>query len=1555
MVNVWDVVADAGTGETTYTSTVVWSGNPSAANTNNVTGLGMIDGSFQGFNANFNFTILTPPTAADDSIAMLLTDAPIIFDVRDNDTDFEGTLINDITINSDVTLSAAGSAAVVTGGAGGSIIGDDVNIDQTITYTPGSVGVDTLKYTVVDGRGVASEIGTVTVTVTAAPTTSDVEFNVRPGVAVTTDINITDLDFLGLDIATDLDGDALTFVITDGAIASGASIAGNGTNTLTYTPKDDTLYSGDTFTFQVFDGTNTSVGTSTMTINTVNTVPVANDDNVSMLDNAANLVISPIVNDSDAEDGAPPTGAIITAALFPTITTTEGGAVTDNGGGTLLYTPPVGFTPGDFTVDTFVYTIDDQDSGTSNDATVTVNLLPNAGGANNAPVSYDSDFATVGGVAKIINIGANADSTGKGGAGAAGVIADDVDVEALTFASFSATSVQGGTITSDGSNLTYTPPASFSGGATDTFNFQVTDGKDDSNVSVITMTVDLAPPTAVADVGEMLITDTDINVAVRANDTDFEDGAAIQTAGIVALGADGIDGTDTAGGTITLETDNTITYTPANVGTGTFSYTIEDSDGLISSPEATVTVTVTALPVTADTPLTTAEDVAITTITAASVATDLDGDTLTFETYSDGTHATGAGVVTINGANDTLTYTPKADFNGEDTFTFSVTDGVNVSTGTSTITVTITAAPDLMDCNNINIATATDTAKIISSAELVGHCSDADNLVDGTVSLEGTITQPNEALAGSSLVNNLDGTLTYTPGTDVTLDTFSYTVTDGAGETKIITATVTVDNTAAKAIHIISGSNFTMLGSDGSLAGGATDVTGVFDENKICSAVTCTDFAIAPALASAQTFSGELWTAHHIRIFGPGTYTFDTACSGTDITAGTTNCGGIAPLTLTVADGQLGGHMLFDWGTNSDIDVAILWDYNTSFGDPIHSTGAPTHTATKQWNWTSVDGDGTAGGVVTGTTTPIRGLKMVDGPFKGFNANFNLDMTSGYTPPVANDDSTSTTPSLLTVIDLLANDNDAEDGAPPVGAVVTLDTTATAAGSVLVDNLDGTVDYTPDATLVDGDTDTFTYTIADTGGALSNVATVTITITATINTAPVANDVAFDSDEDTTLDIDITSVDTASVVVASDDELDTLTFKTFDAATTQGGTVTVDATNSILTYTPLGDFNGTDTFTFSVNDGLADSNVATVTLTVNPVNDAVVCTDVVLATPVDTALTIVAATDLITGCSDVDGDTISYASAAAPANVASTITDDSAGTLTYTPEAGLIGSDSFVFTATDGNGGDGTATANIQVGTVYGNFTMLDASGNVFGGTNDVVFTWDGISMHSSEADLSSNMTIVSNGPHPFFGAPWFAHHVRVFGPGTYSFEADNALCESKATSPDAANAGTRTLNSGADDIDVTGCPGTGTATTITMTVATGQIGVHILFDYNGSFDIDVVNVYDMNAAWEDATGQGDKLNDLWTGASGAAPDPTSDWALVSRDVNGDAINGAPMVDGPFLGFYANFNDSPGGTAAATPDITTEASDTKLGGGAFGLILLLGTLPLIVLFRRRNT
>jgi len=671
--------------------------------------------------------------------------------------------------------------------------------------------------------------------------------------------------------------------------------------------------------------------------------------------------------------------------------------------------------------------------------------------------------------------------------------------------------------------------------------------------------------------------------------------------------------------------------------------------------------------------------------------------------------------------------------------------------------------------------------------------------------------------------------------------------------------------------HTISNSNFTMLTISGGVVGGATDVSGTFDDSKICSSISCTQ--ISMTLASNQPFFGLPWTAKGVRVFGEGSYTFDTECTLDDITNGITNCGGSTFLALNVGPGELGVHMLFDYGApdstttcgvaSCDIDVAVLWNLNSPFGAPIYAPNGEWD-GTSIFNLASIDGNGDG----------IRGISMVDGPFTGFNANFNLDMAPPFNlnaPPVANDDSAGVVTNTTAIINVVANDTDAEDGSPPPvpPAVVTITSNPTNGGAV--NNTNGTVTYTPNTGYAGPDS--FQYTLTDSGGAVSNTATVSITVSASANNPPVASDTTLATNEDTPLVILADSV-------ATDPDGGSLTFATFDATSVQGGTI-VKTTTTELPYTPAANFNGQDSFKFSVSDGIDNSNVATITVTVNPVNDPVVCTDVSFNADVGTALTIDVAADLLSTCTDADNDTITLDSVSQPTQPGSIVTYDGANTVTYTPEAGFSGQDSFTYTVTDGTVFD-TRTVAIDVGKIFGNFTMIDAGGSTFGGTNDIVTTWDG-TLNTSVTSTNFNMTMGSDSTYPFFGFPWFAHDIRVFGPGSYAFDTTCSLAQ---------------LQSG-----VANCGGAPNQF-LQLDVPAGEIGAHVLFDWNITKNIDVALLWESNAVFINPNPTGA----LYQGLAGPTPATDCLYQLVSRDVDGDTIPGAKMIDGPFIDFQANFN-----------------------------------------------
>ncbi|TCV83397.1 VPLPA-CTERM sorting domain-containing protein [Sulfurirhabdus autotrophica] len=183
-----------------------------------------------------------------------------------------------------------------------------------------------------------------------------------------------------------------------------------------------------------------------------------------------------------------------------------------------------------------------------------------------------------------------------------------------------------------------------------------------------------------------------------------------------------------------------------------------------------------------------------------------------------------------------------------------------------------------------------------------------------------------------------------------------------------------------------TGNNFTMVSASNGLTGGTNDVTFSWDGTFKTSVVT--DGSYNATLSSPTAFSGKKWTAHNVNIYGAGTYTFDTGCA-----TGNPSCGTGPSYTMTVGAGQVGAHMLFDWSTSANIDVVVLWDMNNSWAGTgttsafCAGTGANCagvgNSVTTIWNGVSID--------TNMDPDNYSGTKMIDGPFVGQSANFNIN------------------------------------------------------------------------------------------------------------------------------------------------------------------------------------------------------------------------------------------------------------------------------------------------------------------------------------------------------------------------------------------------------------------------------------------------------------------------------------------------------------------------------------------------------------------------------------
>ena len=289
---------------------------------------------------------------------------------------------------------------------------------------------------------------------------------------------------------------------------------------------------------------------------------------------------------------------------------------------------------------------------------------------------------------------------------------------------------------------------------------------------------------------------------------------------------------------------------------------------------------------------------------------------------------------------------------------------------------------------------------------------------------------------------------------------------------------------------------------------------------------------------------------------------------------------------------------------------------------------------------------------------------------------------------------------------------------------------------VLTDILDANVSYvssTPEnctetigvvtcqlADIVNGTERTLTIVVQiNDGGTLTNSVTVianggndpddsnnkNITLDTSVNAKPVANAGSFSTDEDIAYN---------GTLTGTDGDNDALTFSIANSGSK--GTVTLsDASTGAFSYTPKTNANGTDSFTFKVNDGQIDSATAAVTITINAINDAPMANSGTLAvTPGSVKYSALSATDL-------DGDQLSYSIVANGSKGTATVINSATGEFSYTPNAGETGTDEFTFKVSDGSTDSNTATIKVTISTASTEQTNNAGNSNGGGGAFDLM------------------------------------------------------------------------------------------------------------------------------------------------------------------------------------------------------------------------------------------
>ncbi|WP_169789876.1 Ig-like domain-containing protein [Actinoplanes subtropicus] len=995
----------------------------------------------------------------------------------------------------------------------------------------------------------------------------------------------------------------------------------------------------------------------------VNSSPQAVDDSAST-PFATPVIIDVRANDSDPDD--PASSLVVSVAGGPA----HGAAVVD-ADQTVTYTPD----PDWAGTDTFTYELDDPNGG-SNTATVRVTTQ------DAAPIAQDDMINTPTNTAVTLDVRQN-----------------DVDPnhDPLTVVGVTQPA-GGGTVTFTGTGVTFTPTMGFAGTAT--FGYTVSDGSL-TDTATVSVDVENAAPTAANDGLSVsyAAARAGVTVPVTANDTDPNH----DTLTVTAVGSPGA----LAGGVVT--------YTaPAGFsGDATFSYTISDGHGGTDTAQVTVTVA-DAPPVAQPFTETTGYRTAL-TLDVLAVATDPNGDTL----HVSGTTAAAHGVVTRD-PGGTLTYLPDVGYSGADSFSYTIDDG-NGGSDTETVAVTVD--------NGLAVARDDWVTGIGGTPLVINERANDDDDPNGETLDVAVDVPPGH---GSAAVGG-DGRITYVPAAHfLGNDTFHYTLDDGHGTPVGATVTVTVVNTAPVARDDAATTDTNtavivpVLANDGdpngdlvTLSAVATGGHGTVTANNDGtitydpdSGYLGDDFFVYSIRDPAGLTDTAMVTvtvrngapvAHDDHFAArPGVpVALPVLANDHDPNTGQTikidSVTTPAMGTLTLAGGALtyranpftAGPDGFDYvisddlgatdtahvtiainGVPSAVDDTVAVPADTAVDIPVlandtdpesgpltvTSAGRPGHGATRLNPNQTVEYRPDPGFM----GTDVFGYTIVDDVGNTDSAWVTVQVADA--APVARPDTAALLSDRTVLVDVLANDSDANPG-----QTITLDS-AGPAGHGTTSITAGKVEYAPAAGYVGPDT--FPYEIDDGNGGTAT-GTVTITVSDGIPVA-VPDSVTTPYEHPAVINVLANDLDPAGSLAV-----------TSVGAPDHG---TAGFTASTVIYTPPAGFAGPATLTYTATDDAGHRTAATVEILVGvPPSVPNKLVTVVNGRNVDISLP-------LTG---QDGRTVVPLRVGRPAHGTAVLNPD--GTVTYVPDPGFAGTDSFTYEVIDANGNVALAIVRVVV------------------------------------------------------------------------------------------------------------------------------------------------------------------------------------------------------------------------------------------------------------------
>ncbi|OQY29366.1 MAG: hypothetical protein B6244_03910 [Candidatus Cloacimonetes bacterium 4572_55] len=789
---------------------------------------------------------------------------------------------------------------------------------------------------------------------------------------------------------------------------------------------------------------------------------------------------------------------------------------------------------------------------------------------------------------------------------------------------------------------TYTPSPDYFG--QDEFLFLVCDDSSACDTATVSITVNPINDPPVANSQQVSTDeDTDLDIQLTASDIDSD-----------SFSYEIIDQSNSGTTTITNTSTGMATYTPSPdyFGQDEFLFLVCDDSSACDIDTISITVDpVNDPPVANSQQVSTDED---TDLEIQLTASDIDSEILSYQWES-------PNLGQLNGDTfDNLTYIPNENFRGSDNFLFYACDDSG-SCDTATVSITVNPVNDPPVAEDQDVSVLEDNSRMITL-----YVSDIDS---DSIRLTQNIVGPPPVLGSLSSLIGIPSRTTYSPEANTYgTDQFMFEVCDDHNACDTATVSITVnpinDPPIALLLQVTTDEDTpvsdTLFASDIDSDFLSYQIVDLPDSGSVdVSALpifTYTPSENFPHIPFGQPAAQDIFrfsacddssacdtTVVTVRIYP------DNDPPIADSQAVVTNEDAILSITLSGSDPD-----------GNSLSYSIVRDAAPEFGTLSREPGE----SSENWIYTPESHF-----LDTGEEQIDDFLFQVcDYSISCDTAEVHIVITGVNDPPVAEGQSINMVEDTTIAITLTAFDSEDD-----LLTYVIQDSTTHGALTGTSPN----IVYTPDQNY--SGLDQFSF-VANDGDLNSDPALITINISEGGNQQPIAQDTTITLDEDGTAQFSLT---------AHDGDGDSLTFF-LHTPHPQHGEVDINSLTGVATYTPDDNYDGTDSFRFRARDHIFDSDPATVTILINPINDPPVVNSQQVSTDEDTYLEIQLA------ALDIDSDTLFYEMIDPPDSGQVEI-NNSTGQATYTPNPNYFGQDQFLFRVCDDSGACDIDTVSITV------------------------------------------------------------------------------------------------------------------------------------------------------------------------------------------------------------------------------------------------------------------